>query len=426
MSSCPRRARPAVLFLLLPVVLLALSWPQPARGAEGPDQESDTDWPTAISQLRQQLDRMPGHAATRQSLAIAYDNYGMSLLNDGRVSDAKLQLEEALRIDPDNQQFLTNLEGVHLRTAQQAYEAQHLDDARKALNQAIEIAPEDAQPYVLLGEIEYNAQRLKEAKAAWERALELNPNLPMVSQRLGQVDQELPVESKFERLSQVYFDIRFTQELERPSGYDMRDALLAARRQVGTDLSCWPRGKIVVLVYSADQFRALRRDQPDWVAGQFDGKIRVPLPGGSLDQEAVTRTLIHEYTHAVVHELTGNRCPVWLNEGLAEFEAWKQSQAPWVLLRRAAAANELISWEDQPSRFSTSLTQEDVGLAYEESHSIVRYLIERYGLWRVRQILKAVNDGGSINDILTAQLHAKLPRLEDNWREWLRTTLGGA
>jgi len=264
---------------------------------------------------------------------------------------------------------------------------------------------------------------VKEAQAAWKRALELDPALVDIQKRLEQLNQELPVESHFGRLSQAYFDIRYTEGLERSTGFDIQETLLEARRTTGSDFAFWPKHKLVVLVYSAEQFRALRQDTPDWVAGQYDGKIRVPLPNSDLDRNAVTRILFHEYTHALVHEVANNRCPTWFNEGLAEYEAWKNEQPPLSALRQAVANGQLIPWNDLSSRFSTEASAQEVVLAYEQSYSIVRYLVERYGFWRIRRILSAVGAGAPLDDILPKEFHIKLIRLEADWRKWLEERL---
>ena len=403
-------------------MLLAVIGPTPAATPEQDAAESQPNWPVVIAQLRQQLDRMPGSAHLHQQLAVAHNNYGVSLGEHGRLTEATQQLEEAVRLDPSNSQFRHNLAALHLQAAHAAYRAHQTQGAKEAIDRALTAEPTTAEAYALLGEIEYNSQRLKEAKAAWQQALAMNPSLEDVRQRLGQITQELPVESQFERLSQFYFDIRYTETLERSAGFDIQETLLEARRVIGSDFAYWPTHKLVVLVYSAQQFRQLRQDTPEWVAGQFDGKIRIPLPGREFDQETVTRILFHEYTHAVVHDLTERRCPAWLNEGLAEYEAWKSQQPPWLMLRQAVATGRLIPWATLSAQFSASSSAQDAALAYEQSHSIVRYLVERYGFWRIRRLLQAVTTGTPLDVAMATEFHLKPTRLEDNWRIWLQGT----
>lgn len=405
------------------ILALGLLASQPARAADAPANEP-TDWPSLISRLQQQLERLPGHAATRKQLATAHNNYGVSLANQQQLELAAGELEEAIRLDPSDPQFRRNLAAIILQKAQGVYEARKMKDAKELLEQVVTLNPDDASAYILLGEIEYNSQRLKEARAAWERALALNPELPELRTKLDQLNQELPVESQFEKLTQIYFDIRYAEEIPRAQSVDIRDQLLTARRDVGSDFQHWPKHRLVVLVYSAAQFRAVRQQMPDWVAGQYDGKIRVPLPGDGLDSEAVKRILTHEYTHAVVHDLTQHHCPVWLNEGLAEYQAWKRQIPPWPMLRQALANHTVIPWADLSQMFSTSSLGPDVALAYEQSHSIVHYLAERYGFWRFRRLLKVLASQAPWEQALADEFHTKVGRLEMNWKQWLSDRLG--
>lgn len=395
-----------------------------AAAADQPQAGPAQDWPTIIAKLQEQLSRFPNHPQLRQQLAIVYNNYAVELADQGKLNDAIRQLEEATRLDTANAQLRRNLAMMHLQTAQDAYRTHQIPRAREAIVESLRVEPDTAGAYALLGEIEYNSQRLKEAKAAWQKALTLKPDFAEVNERLKQVSQELPVESEFERVSQAYFDIRFPDTLERSTGFDLQETLLAARRAIGADFAYWPSRKLIVLVYSAEQFRQLRQDAPEWAAGQFDGKIRVPLPNGELNPQAVTHILYHEYTHALIHDLTDGRCPAWLNEGLAEYESWKPSTPAWPMLRHAASAQRLIPWTQLFSaQFTGSMSPQEAALAYEQAHSLVRYLVERYGFWRIKRLLQAVKQGTPSDQAVASEFHLKLPRLEEYWKTWLRDTL---
>jgi tetratricopeptide (TPR) repeat protein len=389
----------------------------PAYGETSNDQP--TDWAVVIAKLKDELFQRSGQTHTRKQLAIAHNNYGVQLGDQGRWDLAVQQLEEAMRLDGTNDKFKENLSRIYLNRAHDAARRHQLRDAMDAVRKAIEFTPDFAPAYVLLGELEYSSQRLREAKVAWQRAQELDPDQAGLAERLQRVTDELPVESDFERLSQAYFDLRYEEQVERSVGFDIRDALMDARRSVGSDFAYWPKHKLVVLLYSADSFRRLRQETPEWVAGQFDGKIRVPLPNGTLGQAVVREILFHEYTHAVVHDVADGKCPMWLNEGLAEYEGKTQRAVPLVHLARAYERGGLIPWGSLSDQFSAWLPRDQVALGYEESYSVVRYLIQRYGFWRVRRVLKAIADGRPWDAALVDEYRLKLPRLETLWRETL-------
>jgi len=389
-----------------------------AGAVRAAEEEADADWEAVIEQLTRQADRMPSEVRQAQ-LATAHNNYAVRLAGHGQLDQATRHLQEAIRLDGTNAQFPKNLASVQLSQAYQLFNQHRLDDARRRVDRALALDPTLVRAHALLGEIEYGRQRLKEARAAWQRALELDPEDADVRERLQRVEEELPVESQFERLSQAYFDLRYEGGLEGPTGFDIRNVLLEARRTVGADFAHWPKHKIVVLMYSGESFRAMREETPDWVAGQYDGKIRIPVPGQALDLLTVKQILFHEYTHALVHDLTRGACPVWFNEGLAEYEGARHRASPVTQLTAADAQDRLVPWDQLDGYFSASVPSQYVALAYQQSRSIVTYLVERYGFWRMRRLLKAVADGQMLEDALADEFHQPLARIERHWREWL-------
>lgn len=389
--------------------------------AESPRAEevAPADWEETIRQLTRQVQVTFNPTEARRQLAVAHNNYAVDLVGRGEWELATQHLQAAIQLDRDASQFRKNLAGIHLSRAYEAYRRRQYEPAREAVQQALEADPELVQAHVLLGEIEYTTQHLKRAKAAWARALELDPTQQELATRLGQLEQELPVESEFDRLQQAYFDLRYEDQVERPVGFDVRSILRQARRLVGSDFSHWPRYKLVVLLYSAKSFRALRQETPEWLAGQYDGKIRLPLPGEGLDLELVKQILLHEYTHALVHDLAGGRCPTWFNEGLAEYEGARYGPRRTERLAEAVANHQLVPWSELDRHFSLDLPMEQVALAYQESHSIVRYLAERYGFWRIRNVLKAVGQGEWLERVMEREFRTPVDRLESRWRDWL-------
>lgn len=391
-----------------------------AFGAQEAEESPETtDWPSVIARLQQEVYDRPGFANSRDQLAIAYNNYGVMLGNQGKWDLAARQLEESLRVDSTNKQARDNLSRIYLNHAYEAFNRHQPQTAMESVDQAIRINPDLASAYALKGEIEYGSQKLKEAKASWQQAVKLDPGQKDIQKKLAQVTQELPVESGFEKVTQASFDVRYQEGLQQSIGFDIRDVLLEARREVGSDFAYWPKHKTVVLVYSTESFRALRQETPEWVGGQFDGKIRVPLPSQQISPQMVRQILFHEYTHAIIYDLTAGKCPIWLNEGLAEYEGRKQHAGTLVALLNAYNKQQLIPWKELSEHFSTALPADAVGLAYQESFSITTLFIQRYGFWRIRRILAAVEKGQDWQQVFESEFHLKLKSLESSWQRWL-------
>ena len=405
-------------FILLGAPLLSVS----GLGAQ-------ENWPAIIRTLKQQVRSNPGDEKLRNQLAIAHNNYAMVLGDQRKWEEATRQMEEALRLDRQNTRFKENLSLVHLNDAYQLYQEpgrtysyqsyRHLK-AKGLVEKALRLNSKLAPAYVLLGDIEYDNQQLPKAELAWRKAQRLDPGIDGLASRLDRVGRESKVESDMNSVADLHFTLRYDDSVKRSTGFDIRRVLQEARLDVGRDFQYRPKHKVVVLLYSKETFRKVREGAPEWLAGMFDGKIRLPMPESERDLGSVKGTVVHEYTHAVVHELSRGRVPHWFNEGLAEYQEAKFSKTskPASSLRQALDADELLPWNQIENLFSgRSIRQVELG--YVQSHSVVAYLAQRYGFWRMPRLLKQMAQGVSFEEALQQEFKSSAERLEKDWKRWL-------
>ena len=387
------------------------------------------NWPATIQTLKQQIRSNPGDKNLRNQLAIAHNNYAMALGNERKWEEATSQMEEALRLDRQNARFKGNLSLVHLNHAYQLYQEpsrthsyqsyRHLK-AKELVEKALRLNSKLAPAYVLLGDIEYDNQQLPKAELAWQKAQKLDPRMNGLASRLDRVGRESKVESDMNSVADLHFTLRYDDSVKRSTGFDIRRVLQEARLDVGRDFQYRPKHKIVVLLYSKAQFRRVREGAPEWLAGMFDGKIRVPMPESERDLGSVKGTVIHEYTHAVVHELSRGRVPHWFNEGLAEYQEAKFAKPSKAAssLKQALDADEVLPWNQIESLFS-GRSIDQVRLGYDQSYSVVAYLAQRYGFWHMPRLLKQKSQGVSFEEALEKEFKSPAERLEKDWKLWL-------
>jgi hypothetical protein len=80
-----------------------------------------------------------------------------------------------------------------------------------------------------------------------------------------------------------------------------------------------PRASLLV-VSSKEKYMSLMGPDAKGSQGQYiSGKNQLAAWGSKEDMDQILETLRHEGTHQLVLSLVGGKCPVWLNEGLAEF-----------------------------------------------------------------------------------------------------------
>ena len=125
--------------------------------------------------------------------------------------------------------------------------------------------------------------------------------------------------------------------------------------------------------------------------------------------------LWHEFCHAVTLQLTRNRMPRWLSEGISVYEE-RQADPAWGM-RLGARTRELIAKGDLTpvgnlsAAFLSPKTSEHLQFAYLESSLVVEFIISRYGLDHLRGVLTTLRDGGEINAALEKHV-PPLPKLE--------------
>jgi hypothetical protein len=133
-------------------------------------------------------------------------------------------------------------------------------------------------------------------------------------------------------------------------------------------------------------------------------------------------TLKHELCHILLHSnIKDERLPRWLDEGvcqwasggIAELMADDGNRA----LTKATISDSVISIGDL-IRFPRD--EKSLLLAYEESKSIVEYIVSEYGKQGILQILKYLKKGHSIDDSIQKSLSVSTSELEIKWLAHLK------
>lgn len=383
--------------------------------ADEPPLPSTAELTRLIEQLKGQVASNPQDDRLTQQLAWAYNAQGVQLTEQGQWDAAVEHFRLAAALRPTDATLERNLVQAMVGAAQTLYNARKTREAKRLLDQALRHSTISYEGWLLAGQLAYESQQLKQAEEYWQRALAARPDAPEAQRRLEQLRRERIVEDQFGKISEQFFELRFDADVHEESD-QLRNDLLEVRRALGQAFHYFPMNKIVVLVYTEERFRQLHAGSPEWVGGQYDGKIRIPIR--SQDPRELRRILWHEYTHALVHALGLNRCPIWLNEGLAEWAGAMQRPASFALLKTAATASppRLYTLTQLAATFNDKTTAADTAaLAYEQAHSFVSYLINRYGLWRLTRILKQLGRGEELEAAVRGELHAALPMLYKRW-----------
>ncbi|WP_176223674.1 peptidase MA family metallohydrolase [Marivirga sericea] len=130
---------------------------------------------------------------------------------------------------------------------------------------------------------------------------------------------------------------------------------------------------------------------PDWVVGaasKNELKMVSPLnPGSEHSYESLMKAIVHELAHTIVlnfrkQGLVG--LPNWLNEGYAYYEAKQINEAQRELVHKQLLQNRIPSWDELEK--ANTVQFGDIN-GYPTSATIIEYLVESYGLAKLKQFI---------------------------------------
>ena len=290
-------------------------------------------------------------------------------------------------------------------------------DAERELNRALAINPREVLAYQFLGELYYRKDDIDSAASYWEKALALDPSASGLRDRLERVRKEHTTEKDFNRDVTVHFLVKYEGREKIEDGRIVLRILEDAYGEIGRALSYYPDHEIQVILYSDQQFQEVT-DAPGWSDGIYDGKIRIPIGGIENKTQGLRRTLYHEYTHAVVRAITP-RVPTWLNEGLAQyFEGREIDERQKEILRRIAQAGKLPPLSSLEGSFMKFGSEQAV-FAYLISLSSVRYMIDSFGIYRVKDVLEELAGGADTGNAISKSITFSYEEFDSNWRRSL-------
>ncbi|MDP6651935.1 MAG: peptidase MA family metallohydrolase, partial [Gammaproteobacteria bacterium] len=154
-----------------------------------------------------------------------------------------------------------------------------------------------------------------------------------------------------------------------------------------------PEGPILIEVFEKTEDFAVRSvGLPDIgpLVGICFGKVITLISPDTLSanwQEIVW----HEFMHIITLQMTDNRMPRWLSEGISVWEEregrpyWGRSQG--LDLVRAARDDKLLPVAELNSGFSGARNNADLGFAYFQSYLVVDYITEAYGFDKLVELV---------------------------------------
>ena len=175
----------------------------------------------------------------------------------------------------------------------------------------------------------------------------------------------------------------------------------------------------IVLYADIDLMRsALGGGTSPWVAGQALMPFNTIVLHAPVSTPELDVLIAHELTHIVVDQMTENPFnspPAWIHEGLATYiESAGDPRFDYdATVEQAVRDGSLISLRGLTSTFPASNAR--AILAYAESNSLMRFVIDKYGKDAVRRLLDSYRDGVTDDEAVRRTFNISLSELEALW-----------
>lgn len=406
---------------------------------------ADDNPPQATAYAQQALEVNPNYVDAHVFLA-----FGAAF---GNADEARAALDRALAINPNSLAALS----LHAGLA-------YVDDDRETFQQYVDrvlaIAPRYGEVYRVVAEQTARAYRFPEAVTLARRGLELDPDNPRTLSDLGvhllRTGDEPGARTVLERSFEIdpYDTVTFNL-LQMMDTLDefvtieegdvilrmhadeapvlQRHALDLAHQALETISARYGwevQGPILVEVFPEhDDFAVRNFGLPGMIGalGACFGKVVTmdsprARPPGEFQWEA---TLWHEIAHVVTLNLSQQRLPRWLSEGISEYEQTlhrpEWDRAMDITFASLRNQDQTIPLEELEAAF---MDPQRISLAYFQATLVVEHLVDQYGMDGLQRFVRSFADGLDADEAFRQVFNTSFAELQDSFDDKLDRDFG--
>lgn len=354
--------------------------------------------------------------------------WGDILLKHNKHDEALIHYDNAIALEPHEYSGInTNL---YTKAGFTAANVMHYDKAASYFSQITSVEPDNYTAQLGAGTAYFNLRSYEDALDHLEAA---HPLAPTASERehiekiMAQVREFLASTDSSTTEEDQRFIVHFAGDSRDDIGdltFDMLDDIYY---QVTESLNYDPHVKITVIFFLTEDYYKVAQQ---WSAGAAQGiQIMVPLKSGYKSPDYVKGLLAHEFTHTIIHLKTKDRCPLWLNEGLAQFHEFQAERGSYEDLRpdfESILENEFldrqnfVSLNKAQNMIARGRSNGEIMKGYLASYLAVRCIADFYGEQSFDELLGSLGEGKTIDEALEASIGRNLLEFEEEYYDWLR------
>ncbi len=214
------------------------------------------------------------------------------------------------------------------------------------------------------------------------------------------------------------FAIQFDGKPDSEAAMRIRSILDYAHEDMSKRFGYTPTAAIQVVLHTNRKFAAYAAspEGADELYHHGSATIHLPMDGAMEDLAILSRVLRHQFAHALFHDKMRahmDQVPTWLVEGLAI----QLAEDPWPALeeakQRPVSMIPLSSLEKGWDR-----TQRDkLEHAYLESAVAVQSLLDRFGMYGIRQVMNLLQAGQSLDGAMKQKWSLSYEQFQREWAQ---------
>jgi tetratricopeptide (TPR) repeat protein len=363
-----------------------------------------------ISKLESESQGGDSRAAER--VVVAHHAAAQFEVNAGNLDAAIGHYRRALTYSPEHLGALLMVSYLYLRRSEFTPALEYLERARR-------VAPDSPDVAAGLGWAYYRQNKVDLAVKEWKRSLQLRPDAN-VQRALEKAERDMNEEASYREGESRHFQLRYNGAQSPGLAKEILRTLEQHFQDIENALSFSPPERIGVILYTEQAFMDVTR-APGWAGALNDGRIRVPVQGLTSMTGDLSRTLKHELTHSFVFQKTRERCPVWLNEGIAQYLEGKRSDENAAALVQIYESGRSVSL-GMMEGYWVNLPPQAAAYAYAWSLAGVEYIIRTNGMGDIERILERLPSASSPEEAVRSVLRSGYADLEKETATWLKKT----
>ncbi|MEE3137916.1 MAG: tetratricopeptide repeat protein [Acidobacteriota bacterium] len=375
-------------------------------------------------------------------------------LDERRYDDASLMTEQALSINANS------FEARSLRAAI-AYIEDRIDEFEAEVTGVLALTPRNGEIYRVPGAQAASHYRFDEAVVLVRKALDLSPGSPLAQAELGMhllrtgdevgarenLDQSFEADpfnivtfnllrmldavDEFETIRKGDLVVRLHPDEFPVMGDYVVSLASQALETLGGRYGVEVDGPILIEVFPRhDDFAVRNLGLPGMIGalGACFGRVVTmdsprARPPGTFNWQA---TLWHEMAHVITLQMSRNRVPRWLTEGISVYEEGL-AKAAWGRNMELTFAQALESGETLPLRqLNAGFTNpETISLAYYQASLLVEHLVDVYGDNMLHGMLRSYAEGLDTEAALEQVAGTDFDELQETFDVALEERFGG-